>query len=230
VDVAPLLAHPALEALTFFVVAMAVFGMVVPWMLSILQVARLLLYGASRVLGQPLGFLMPACFSKFLDFTLPVMSKAFQLLMFVMALPFLLVDVAHSLFHDSFGFPFQFPGLLVTTGFGQFLDFACPFLRPVLQALFAVMLALAMVICPFPLVFALPFAVVVMCPLGFTAAHFLGPNTAYLVAHFLCFLVFSLLLEGFDLAAFLIDPFAKLTVYFFGSFTIAFPSFSFFSD
>jgi hypothetical protein len=63
VDVAPLLAHPALEALTFFVVAMAVFGMVVPWMLSILQVARLLLYGASRVLGQPLGFLMTPCFT-----------------------------------------------------------------------------------------------------------------------------------------------------------------------
>jgi hypothetical protein len=150
--------------------------------------------------------------------------------MFVMALPFLLVDVVHSLCHDSLGFSFQFAGLLVATFLGQFLDLTGTLLRPVLEALFAVMLALAMVICPFPLVFALPFAVVVMCPLGFTAPHFLGPNTAYLVAHFLCFLVFALLLEGFDLAAFLIDPFAKLAVFFFGSFPIAFPSFSFFSD
>ena len=229
-DVAPLLAHPALEALTFFVVAMAVFGMVVPWMLSILQVARLLLYGASRVLGQPLGFLMTPCFTEPPDFPLPLISKAFQFRMFVMAFTFLLVDVAHSLCHDSLGFPFQFAGLLVATFLGQFLDLTGTLLRPVLEALFAVMLALAMVICPSPLVFALPFTVVVMCPLGFTAPHFLGPNTAYLMAHFLCFLVFALLLEGFDLAAFLIDPFAKLAVFFFGSFPIAFPSFSFFSD
>ena len=149
--------------------------------------------------------------------------------MFLMAVPLLLVDVAHSLFHDSFGFPFQFPCFLVATGFGQFLDFACPFLRPELEALFAVMpflamfavmLTLAMVICPFA--FAVVFA------FAFSAAHFLSPDPTCLVAHFLGLLVFALLLQGFDLAAFLVDPFTQLVIVLFDSLAVV--SFTVFRD
>ena len=151
--------------------------------------------------------------------------------MFLMAVPLLLVDVAHSLFHDSFGFPFQFPCFLVATGFGQFLDFACPFLRPELEALFAVMLAVASLgVGAFPVVFTIAFPVLVMCSVRFPTTRFLCPNPPKLMAQFFGFLVFALLLEFLDMVALLVDPFAQLAFVLFGIFTIAFPSFSFFRD
>ena len=67
-------------------------------------------------------------------------------------------------------------------------------------AMFAMMITLSMVISPFtfPLMFAFTFP----------ASRFLGPYPPYFMAQFLGFLMFSLLLEGLDLAAFLVDPFA----------------------
>ena len=67
-------------------------------------------------------------------------------------------------------------------------------------AMFAMMITLSMVISPFT--FPVMFAII------FPASRFLGPYPPYFMAHFLGFLVFSLLLEGLDLAAFLVDPFA----------------------
>ena len=165
--------------------------------------------------------------------------------MFLMAVTLLFVHVAPSLFHDPLGFPFQFPGFLVATFLGHFSDFTGSFMHPVLESLFAVVFPLAMfammvtlstVICPvpFPVVFAVAVAarVVISFPMviavAFPLSRFLGPNPSYLAAHFLGLLVFALLLQGFDLAAFLVDPFTQLVIVLFDSLVVA--SFTVFRD
>ena len=159
--------------------------------------------------------------------------------MFLMAVTLLFVHVAPSLFHDPLGFPFPFPGFLVATFSGQFLDFSRSFLRPELEALFAVMLAVASLgvgafpvvfAIAFPVLFTVAFAVLVMCSVRFPTTRFLCPNPPKLMAQFFGFLVFALLLEFLDMVALLVDPFAQLAFVIFGFFTIAFPSLSFFRD
>ena len=71
-----LLVDPALKAFAFFVFLVVMFCMVVIMMLAVLQVARLFLYGASRVLRQPFGFFMPPFFAQSPDFPLPLLGKA----------------------------------------------------------------------------------------------------------------------------------------------------------
>jgi len=165
------------------------------------------------------------------------MGKAFQFLMFMVAFPFLFVNVAHSLFHDPFGFPFQFPGFLVATVFGQFLDFACLFLGPVLESLFAVVFTFAMVMIPVAVFVMMASMAISAFAIAFPVENFLGYDLAYLMAQFLGFLVFTLLLERLYLPPLLADPLAQLAFVLFDSFpiaffafTFAFPSFSFFRD
>ncbi len=241
VDAPLLLVNPALEAFVSLVPFVVFLGMFVVVAFAALQVARFLLDHAPRVLRQSPGFLVSACFGQFLHLALSFVGKAPQFLMSLMAFPLLLVDVAHSFFHDPFGFSLQFPGFLVPTFLGQFLDLTGTLLRPLLESLFAVVFTLsmfvvtvtvAMLICPVSIrmVSAIAFPVVIVRPVGFSTPRFLGPDPPYLVTHFLGLLVFALLLEGLDLTAFLAEPLAQLAFFFFGSLTVAFPSFSFFRD
>ena len=174
---------------------------------------------------------MSAVLGQFLHFTLSLLGKAPQRFMLLTSVPFLFVHMAHSLIHDPFGFPLQLPSFLVPAFSGQFLDFSRPFLRPELEALFAVMLAVASLgVGAFPVVFTIAFPVLVMCSVRFPTTRFLCPNPPKLMAQFFGFLVFALLLEFLDMVALLVDPFAQLAFVLFGIFTIAFPSFSFFRD
>ena len=116
-DVALLLAYPALEVFAFLVSTMFV---VVT--LMVVVAARFLLDGAARVLRQPPSFLVPAFFDQFLHFTFSFLGKASKGFMFLVAFPFLLVEVAHSFFRDLLGFSFQFPSFLMATFSCQFLD------------------------------------------------------------------------------------------------------------
>ena len=61
-DVALLLMDPALKAFFPFILFMVTVGMLVLVLFAVLQVVLLFLDGASRVLGQPAGFLVPAFF------------------------------------------------------------------------------------------------------------------------------------------------------------------------
>ena len=121
-DMAFLLAYPTFKASFPFVSLMALLGMFVVMMIAALQVALFLLDRAARVLRQPPGFLVPAFFDQFLHFTFSFLGKASKRFMFLVAFPFLLVEVAHSFFRDLLGFSFQFPSFLVATFSCQFLD------------------------------------------------------------------------------------------------------------
>ena len=123
-DVSFLFAHPALEAFFSFIPFVVFLGMLVVVAFAVVQVARFLRDRPSRVLRQSPGLLVFAGFRQFLDFALPFVGKSSQFLMLLLAFPLLFVAVAHSFFHDPFRFSFQFPGFLVATGFGQFLDLA----------------------------------------------------------------------------------------------------------
>jgi hypothetical protein len=190
----------------------------------------------SQVTLQALGFLVPIVFAQRMNAPLLLVYPVLEFMSFPVAVTMLVVMVvviavvafplfvyvAHSFFHDSFGFPFQFPCFLVFAGFGQVLDFASTLLHPVLEPLFAVMLTLDTAISAFTFVMVFAIAFPWFC--------FLGPNPTHLATQLLGLFVFALLLQGLDLAAFLVNPFAKLAVVFFDSLMIAFPSFSFFSD
>lgn len=192
----------------------------------------------SQVTLQALGFLVPIVFAQLMNAPLLLVYPVLEFMSFPVAVTMLVVMVvviavvafplfvyvAHSFFHDSLGFPFQFPCFLVFAGSGQFLDFACPLLRPELEPLFAVMLTLDTAISAFTFVMVFAIAFPWIC--------FLGPNPTHLATQLLGLFVFTLLLQGLDLAAFLVDPFMQLVIVFFNSFTlaVAFPAFSFFRD